>query len=183
MHYVQKIFCEDLCDKFPFYFGYGINYKIRSLEIGSLDINGSINYLFNRDKCELMGIDVVEGKNVSIVCIAHEYNEPDESFEVIYSLNSLEHDKYWKLTLKNMVRLLKPMGFMFISVAHTWPEHGTIKTSPENSGTSQIDGWKNYYSNLGPEDITRILDLDSIFHEYMIRIYVKDTQFWGIKKV
>lgn len=181
MHYIQKIFCEDLCDKFPFYFGYG-SYHIRVLEIGSLDVNGNINYLFNEDKCEITGLDVIKGKNVSIICIAHEYNEPDESFDVISSLNSLEHDKYWKLTLENMVRLLKPMGFIFISAAHRWPEHGTTKTSPHNSGTSNIEGWKNYYGNISPADINSVLNLNDIFIEYSLKDAGKDTQFWGIKR-
>lgn len=176
-HIEQIKYCESLRDKFPQYFR---DKKI--LDIGSLDINGNNRYLF--ENCEYIGLDIIGGENVDVVCIAHEYNAPDGSFDVVLSTNAMEHDIYYPLTLKKMVSLLKAGGLMFFSVSNSHPEHGTARISPMYSGTSQANGdWKNYYKNLGPDDIKRSINMDKIFNKYELRIEGMDLQFWGIKKL
>jgi hypothetical protein len=173
-HPAQIKFCESLKNKFPEYFK-----EKRVLDVGSLDINGNNRYLF--DDCDYIGLDVVEGKNVDVVCIAHEYEDVD-GFDVVLSTNALEHDMFYPLTLKKMVSLLKPNGLMFFSVANSWKEHGTERTSPENSGTSKMGSeWENYYKNLTSNDIKKSVDLEC-FEEYKMKVVNKDLRFWGIKK-
>lgn len=175
MHAVQQKWCERLKIKFPNFFK-----GKRVLDIGSLNVNGTNCYLF--EDCDYTGLDLVPGKNVNVVSVAHEY-ECNELFDVVLSTNSLEHDMYYSLTLKKKVDLLKPGGLLFFSVANTWHEHGTVRTSPRNSGTSKMGGnWENYYKNLTPEDIKSVLNLDEIFSKYSLTIERKDLQFWGIKK-
>ena len=171
-HPAQIKFCNDIKKRFPEYFE-----KKRVLDVGSLDINGNNKYLFN--DCEYIGLDVIEGKNVDVVSVAHKYKS--DEFDVVLSTNALEHDIFYKLTLQNMFSLLKPEGLMFFSVANSWKEHGTERTSPKNSGTSKMGiKWKNYYKNLTPNDIKNSLDLD-YFKEYEMEIFKKDLIFWGIK--
>lgn len=175
-HPVQQKFCMKIKEKFPNYFR---NKQV--LDIGSLDINGNNKYLF--ENCEYVGLDVVVGKNVDVVSVAHEYEALDESFDVVLSTNALEHDMYYPLTLKKMVDLLKSKGLMFFSVACKWKEHGTLKRRPEHSGTTQKEEvWKNYYKNLNPEDIYKSIDLKEFFSKYDLRVNEKDLVFWGIKK-
>jgi hypothetical protein len=63
------------------------------LDIGSLDINGNNKFLF--DNSEYIGLDIAEGNNVDVVCIGHEYDAPDETFDTIISTEALEHDMYY----------------------------------------------------------------------------------------
>jgi len=174
-HPTQQKYCEDIKVKFPEFFK-----GIRVLDIGSLDVNGSNRYLF--EDCEYIGLDVAPGKNVDVVCIAHEYNN-DNLFDVVISTNALEHDIYHKFTLKKMISLLKSGGLLFFSAANSFKEHGTKRKNPTSSNTSLMsEKWSNYYKNLNPKDIVDVLDLNEIFSSYKLEIIGKDLTFWGIKK-
>ena len=71
----------------------------------------------------------VEGVDVDVVCLGHEYNEADSSFDVVCSVECFEHDPYAKETIHNMLRILKPGGLFYMSCAGVGrPEHGTEKT-------------------------------------------------------
>jgi len=174
-HKAQKEWCMKIKKEYAKYF-----VGKRVLDVGALDVNGNNRHLF--ENCEYIGLDVAEGKNVDAVSIAHEYKS-DKLFDVILSTNALEHDMYLDLTLNKMVDLLKPNGFMFFTAGHKYKEHGTARTTPQDSGTSHMGKeWKNYYKNLNKEDIKNILDLDKIFKQYELNTQGKDLRFWGIKK-
>jgi len=178
-HVAQKEWCKRLKEQYPQYFS-----RKRVLDVGALDINGNNRELFN--KCDYVGLDVIEGKNIDVVSIAHEY-QPEELFDVVLSTNALEHDMYFKLTLNKMTELLKPEGFMFFSVANNWPEHGTLKKQAAASGTSSKGKeWGSYYRNLNIEDVTQNLHLNEVFIEFYIGLAGmarrKDLRFWGIKR-
>lgn len=187
-HEEQINFCKLVRNKFPEYF---TNKKV--LDIGSLNINGDNRYLFYN--CEYTGIDIAEGKNVDIVTPGHLYDAPDSSYDFIISTECFEHDMYFKETLKNIIRLLKPNGmFLFSCAAPGREEHGTLRTTPENSPfTSNINvEWSNYYHNISEKELRNILDLDKIFSSYNIdehheiklspTRFINDLYFWGIKK-
>ena len=184
-HRAQIDWCKKIKKDYPQHF---VGKKV--LDIGSLDINGNNKFLFN--DCEYVGLDVVKGKNVNAVSIAHEYR-PKATFDVVLSTNALEHDMYFKLTLKKMVEVLKPSGLMFISVPSERPEHGTKRIEPFCSGTSELKGeWANYYRNLVISDITDNLDLTIIFKEFSIGLAdctepnrsgeMVDLRFVGVKR-
>jgi hypothetical protein len=67
-----------------------------------------------------------------------------------------------------------------------WEEHGTNRTSPEQSLTTQIsEEWANYYKNLTVKDIKSALKMDDIFKEYVLEVNPHtegETAFWGIKR-
>jgi len=173
-HPAQWLWCEQIKKDHPSYFR-----NKRVLDIGSLDINGNNRYLFA--ECEYIGLDVVSGPNVDVVSIAHMY-KPSAPFDVVLSTNALEHDLYWQQTLDAMLTLLEPVGFLFFSVSASHNEHGTKRTSPSQSGTTQMGPeWENYYRNLNEIDISGALDLNQ-FYRYEISVFEKDLRFWGIKK-
>jgi SAM-dependent methyltransferase len=181
-HPQQQRFCTSIKDRFPIHFT-----SKNVLDCGSLDINGNNRYLFNN--CEYLGIDVGSGKNVDIVIPIHEFNHPDESFDTIISTECFEHDMYYEKSLKNICRLLKSGGlFLFTCATIGRPEHGTIRTTPENSPlTSNISEWSNYYKNLEESDIRNAINIEEIFSvfEFSIKKSLKDPDdlyFWGIKK-
>jgi SAM-dependent methyltransferase len=178
-HMVSGEFLKEVRAKYKDFFK-----NKRVLDIGSADITGSSTKIFN--SCKVIGLDVAKAKNVDVICIAHKYNAPNKSFDVVLSFNALEHDMYYKLTLKRMTELLKPNGLMIVSVARKWGEHGTRKHTPAHSLTSQMPPpWCDYYKNLRPKHIEEALDLKWIFKEYTLRIDNLencDTQFCGIKR-
>jgi SAM-dependent methyltransferase len=171
------------------------------LEVGSLNINGTMRDFFN--DCDYTGIDVGEGKDVDFVCSGHEYNSPDETYDVCTSGECFEHNPYWAETFANMVRMTKSGGLVFFTCATTGrPEHGTSRTSPSKSPLTIGKGW-DYYRNLDEDDFRNSFNesFDDIFEVYEFHSTVKepltefikqlkgskysfskDLYFWGIKK-
>lgn len=173
-HKEQIQWCLKIKEIFPTYF-----YGKQVLDVGALDVNGNNRHLFV--DCEYIGLDIVKGKNVDVVCVAHEY-KTDTKFDVVLSTNALEHDIYYEKTLNNMISLLSPNGLMFFSCASKWKEHGTKRRSPSASGTTKMDDdWAIYYKNLSALDILSVFTPELLFKRYKLNIEGKDLRFWGIK--
>ena len=177
-HPQQQQYIETIRKKIPDKF---INCKV--LDVGSLDINGNNRRYFSN--YTYTGIDVAPGRNVDIVSTGHEYTS-SELYDVVISTECFEHDRHYKLTLKNCVALLKPGGMFIFTCATTGrPEHGTKKTTPQDSPlTIQIKDWEDYYKNLTEQDVRDVLDVNSIFnmYEFSIGHETHDLYFYGIKQ-
>lgn len=102
-HEAQAEFCKLVKKQFPDFF-----YKRLVVDIGSLDINGNNKYLF--DDCIYIGVDLLPGQNVDLISKGHELPFPNETVDVIISTECFEHDQFYSLTIKNIVRMLKPSG-------------------------------------------------------------------------
>lgn len=178
-HPEQKEFCESVKKQFPDYFE-----NCFVLDIGSLDINGNNKELFTN--CLYLGVDILPGNNVDVISKGHELSLPSEVADFIVSTECFEHDKYYQETFKNILRLLKPGGLLMFTCATTGrPEHGTPRTTPQDSPlTSQFQDWCDYYKNLTAEDFLVIESLDDIFEKYAFLVNHRshDLYFWGIKK-
>jgi SAM-dependent methyltransferase len=130
------------------------------LEIGSLDLNGTVRGYFT--DCDYTGLDVAAGPGVDVVCEGQKYDAPDATFGTVICCEVMEHNPYWADTFRNMMRLLKPGGLMVMSCATGWrPEHGTARSNPENSPLTVDQGWE-YYHNLSVRDITRKVDFSPL---------------------
>jgi SAM-dependent methyltransferase len=178
-HQQERNFCESVKKAFPHFFSGRL-----VLDIGSLDINGNNQYLF--EDCLYLGVDLAEGRNVDITTPAHNLRLPDECVDVVISTECFEHDQFYALTLNNIVRMLKPGGLFLFSCATTGrAEHGTRRTKPEDSPfTLQLDRWADYYKNLEEGDIRLALNIEAIFanHAFSLDQENCDLYFWGIKK-
>lgn len=178
-HIEQINYCLSIKNRFSKYFK---NKKV--LDVGSLDVNGNNRYLF--ENCSYCGIDIGEGKNVDIVSKGHEYNAEDSTYDVIISTECFEHDQYYNLTIKNIFRMLKTDGIFIFTCATTGrPEHGTLRTTPQDAPLlMEYKNWSNYYKNLSEQDIREVLELDNCFSQYEFQIndLSKDLYFFGIKK-
>ena len=182
-HKAQQDFFESVKNKFPQYFT-----DVRVLDIGSLDINGNTRRLLQQPYY-YTGLDLAKGNNVDIVCPAHLY-DCGFQFDTIMSGECFEHDMYYEKSLKNLVRLLKPNGLLVFSCASTnRPEHGTLRTSPENAPFLKEYGqdWCNYYQNLTELDIRKVIDIENEFSDFYFQEsfsgYIgNDLYFYGIKK-
>lgn len=178
-HQQQKDFCLSVKEKLPEYF------KDKwVLDIGSLDINGNNQYLF--EQSGYIGIDLLPGRNVDFASKGHELQFPNWSFDVIVSTECFEHDPHYGETIKNIVRMLKPGGLFLFSCATTGrPEHGTRRTTPEDAPlTHEFGEWGDYYKNLEECDIRQVLDIDQTFskYEFSKQHETHDLYFWGVKQ-
>lgn len=168
-HTAQRIFFDEVRQQMPKYFT-----KVKVIDFGSKDYNGSLKEFFTDS--DYIGVDISEGKNVDYVSKCHEFTT-NEKFDVVVSGEMLEHDEYWRLSLKKMYDLLLPNGLLVISCAgKDRPEHGTRRTDGHLYGTTQ-----DYYMNLEPEHFREVLKED-MFEDSNCFGYNQDTYFYGIKK-
>lgn len=176
-HYQQTEFVKSVKNLLPDYF-----YQKNVLEFGSLNLNGSVREFFSN--CCYIGVDLGKGKDVDVVSIAHEYNMPDQSFDVVLSCEMFEHDPHWIKSFNNMIRLCKPKGLLFFTCATTGrQEHGTFFNRPEDSPLTLNIGW-DYYKNLTENNFREYFYFDELFDAYEFSVNKShfDLYFYGIKK-
>ena len=171
-HPEQRVFIQSVKDKHPSLF-----VGTYVLEVGSLDINGTVRDFFTESYYR--GVDLEEGPGVDIVCPGQDLEYPTNHFDVCISAECFEHNPYWLETFVNMIRMSGNL-VVFTCATEGRPEHGTTRTSPADSPFT-LD-W-DYYRNLTEQDF-RVLDLDRIFHEYEFSVNEnsKDLYFWGFKR-
>lgn len=175
-HHTQQEFVKKLSIDFPNNFS-----NIKMLEVGSLNINGTIRNYFNN--CTYVGVDVDKGKDVDLICGGHLVDHEDNIYDTTGSCNCFEHNPYWVESFQNMYRMTKRNGLIFIAVPTTgYPEHGTTRTNPNDSPLTISKGWE-YYSNLTEEDFRNKFDIDSMFQNYKFEVSgALDLFFYGFKK-
>jgi len=98
----------------------------RILEVGSLDVNGTLRYGIQRMKpLEYIGIDIIEGRGVDIICKAENLVEKfgEETFDFVLSTCLLEHVQDWKTCVSQIKRVCKREGHILIIVPSIYPYH------------------------------------------------------------
>ncbi len=167
-HQSQLDFVRSLRLRFPMFFA---GQKV--LEIGSLDINGSIRQFF--DGCDYIGVDLGNGPGVDLVAKGEELDFPDKSFAVVASCECFEHNEQWEATFRNMIRMCR--GLVFFSCATEGrPEHGTRRTSP-----SDAPFCNDYYRNLTEQDFREKFSFDEFeSYGFMTNKSPADLYFWGL---
>lgn len=83
-----------------------------TLEVGSLDVNGSVRDLFDGP---YVGVDARPGPGVDAVMDGHGLSFTAESFDVVVSTEMLEHDQAFWLSLAEMGRVLRPGGHLLLT--------------------------------------------------------------------
>lgn len=105
----------------------------RILEIGALDVNGSLRKFAPEDS-EYVGVDMVDGRGVDIVI------DPDkplpfdaQSFDLAIASSVFEHDPAFWMTFLDLGRVLRDGGYLYINA----PSNGKVHRYPE-------DHWRFY---------------------------------------
>ncbi|MHB1951291.1 MAG: class I SAM-dependent methyltransferase [Acidiferrobacteraceae bacterium] len=151
-------------------------------EIGSYDVNGSVRSLFGFAR-SYVGVDLVPGPSVDHVAAGHEFGGTG-SYDVVISCEAFEHNRFWLETFINMIRICRPGGTVLFTCASTGRlEHGTPRTSSEDSPGTTAERW-NYYRNLTRRDFQRHVNLRAHFldSEFFEVRSTKDLYFIGIKR-
>lgn len=145
-HGAQRQFFQEVGKVYPDIFEWK-----NVIEIGSLDINGTVRDFFKY--CNYVGFDLGAGPGVDYAVQGQDVKYPDNSFDVAVSAECFEHNPAWKETWLNMHRMVKPGGFILMTCAGTGrPEHGTARSDVGSSPLTVDAGWE-YYGNLTPEDM------------------------------
>jgi len=169
-HPQQLDFIRNVKSQFPRFF-----HSSRILEIGSLDINGSIRSFFTN--CVYVGIDIGPGPGVDVICSGDDYKEPDSSFDSVVSTECFEHTPKWVNIFKNMARLARSGGLIIMTCAGPGrPEHGTARCFPKASPFTE-----DYYRNISKEEFMRECNIAQQFRPFSCVENGLDLQFWGIK--
>ncbi len=153
----------------------------RVLEVGSLDVSGTVRRLF--DRCDYTGLDVAPGPGVDVVCQGQDFAAPSDSYDTVISCEVMEHNPFWVETFRNMIRLTRPGGLVIMTcAAHGRPEHGTARTAPEDSPLTVGLGW-TYYRNLMPTDFLRhdLVPRDFAAYRFYRNFDSCDLYFAGFK--
>lgn len=175
-HKEQLQFVSTVKEKYPMKFS-----QANILEVGSLDINGSVRQFFT--SCTYIGIDVGVGPGVDIVAEGQSYNGKANSIDTVISCECFEHNPYWVGTFNNMIRMAKKGGLVVMTCATAGrKEHGTTRTSAADSPLTIGKGW-DYYKNLTEDDFRHEIDFTKFnTFEFSTNTKSKDLYFHGIKK-
>jgi SAM-dependent methyltransferase len=172
MHKECHKFVNEVRKRFPFSF-----FRAKVLEVGSLNINGSVRKHFNL--CRYKGIDLATGPGVDYV---HDMTNPLSpmfgKFDVVISCEVLEHAQYWDALVNNMYESLKPGGLMIITCAGpARAEHGTMRTDAGSSPHTT-----DYYQNVSVSDFNTVaMRLGFSAYHIELRREDQDLVFYGKK--
>ncbi len=168
-HPAQIEFVAALQKKFPDFF-----IRKNVLEVGSLNINGSIRQFFQQ--CNYVGVDLGAGRDVDVIAKGEDLSYADGSFDVVASCECFEHNPEWAKTFGNMVRM--SCGLVFFSCATTGrAEHGTRRSNPHDAPFCG-----DYYRNLTEDDVRQKVDLSAFkVYEFISNDKAQDLYFWGLK--
>lgn len=173
-HIQQRNFIQKVKNQFPGFF-----FEPHVIEIGSLNINGTVRDFFS-DPTSYLGLDLIEGKDVDLVCPGNEFQSNDKEYDVAISTECFEHDKHWIETFLNMHRLVHEGGLVVFTCASTGRhEHGTTRTSPQDSPATT-----DYYHNVSMKEFMDAIIVEDMFSSYSFEYNAEtcDLYFWGIKK-
>lgn len=132
------------------------------LEFGSYNVNGSAREVFERGARSYVGVDVVEGPGVDVVADAATV-DLRRQFDVVISVECLEHAPTWPQILINAKAHLRSGGLLLVTAAcnprhphsavdgHNMLDH---EWSPEP--TRGADDNREYYKNVDPNQLLEI---------------------------
>jgi SAM-dependent methyltransferase len=176
-HSQQAEFFTAVRDHYPRHFSSAI-----VLEVGSLDINGSVRGLFTA--CRYVGVDLQLGPGVDLACQGQLLEFPSGHFDTAISAECLEHNPFWRETVANMLRMTRPGGMVLISCATTGRvEHGTSRSDPDASPFTSAAKWE-YYRNLTAADLESSLNLDGWLADWgsWVNYISRDLYFVGLRE-
>jgi SAM-dependent methyltransferase len=112
---------------------------VKVLDVGGKYVNGSIReYYENTINAEFIVLDIEEDNSVDVVMKPGDpFPFENESFDLIVSTSCFEHDPCFWLTFREMCRIVKKNGYIYVNA----PSNGVYHNHPG-------DNWR-FYSDAG----------------------------------
>lgn len=94
------------------------------VDVGGADVNGGYRQLFTHPRYSYITVDLEPGEAVDVV-LDDPYKLPfeDASVDTVLSGQMLEHCEFFWLSFAEMMRVLKPGGFLFLIAPSAGPIH------------------------------------------------------------
>ena len=108
------------------------------VDIGGRNVNGSLRSFFEKKGMRYICIDMDPDLSVDIVVLpGDKLPFEDGSVDLIVSTSCFEHDPCFWITFREMTRIVKPSGYIYVNAPSSGPYHG-------HPG----DNWR-FYSDAG----------------------------------
>ncbi len=132
------------------------------IEVGACDVNGSLRAGVEAKKpASYLGVDIVPGKGVDVVCGADELVEKfgPQRFDIVISTEMIEHVLDWRRAVSNLKNICRPGGVLIVTTRS-----------------------KGFHFHAAPYDFWRyeIDDMKAIFSDFEIEMLEKDTADIGV---
>jgi SAM-dependent methyltransferase len=108
------------------------------VDVGGKNVNGSLREYFTKNEMKYISVDLEEDPSVDIIIKpGDKLPFEDQSVDLVVSTSCFEHDPIFWMTFKEMCRIVKLNGFIYINV----PSNGVYHCYPG-------DNWR-FYSDAG----------------------------------
>jgi SAM-dependent methyltransferase len=99
---------------------------MKVLDVGGQDVNGSLRKPFEiLLKINYTSLDIEEHSSVDVVMKPGDlFPFEDESFDLIISTSCFEHDPCFWMTFREMCRIIKKGGYIYVNAPSNGPYHG-----------------------------------------------------------
>lgn len=95
------------------------------VDLGGMNVNGSLRGYYESKGIRFISVDQSPHRSVDVVCRA---GSPlpfeDNSMDAVVSTSCFEHDPCFWLTFREMCRVIKNHGFVYINAPSSGPYHG-----------------------------------------------------------
>jgi SAM-dependent methyltransferase len=93
-------------------------------DIGSRDVNGTLRPVFDVAPWKYTGFDIEGGPNVDVILeTEYVWGVSDDSYDVVVSTQVIEHvPEPWQW-IREIARIVKPMGIVYICTPNTMDYH------------------------------------------------------------
>lgn len=129
--------------------------SLNVLDVGSYNVNGTFRPLVENRGWRYTGVDTIAGPNVDVVTVnPFLFPFDDGTFDVVISGSTMEHvTAIWEW-LPELVRVLRPGGFLAIHTHWKFPEH-----------RYPVDCWR-----IMPDGMRYLFDMTAKLRDYRIRM-------------
>lgn len=95
------------------------------LDVGGLNVNGSLRPIFEDIGCKYISLDMISHPSVDVVCDPNEkFPFTDNYFDIVVTTSCFEHDPIFWMTFRDMCRVTKIGGYIYMNAPSTGPYHG-----------------------------------------------------------
>ena len=149
------------------------------LDIGGSDVNGSLRQFFTDNNMKYICIDIEPHPSVDIVIQpGDKFPFETGSIDLIVSTSCFEHDPCFWITFKEMCRVLKIGGFLYINA----PSNGPYHTYPGDNWRFYPDAGQSlaYWSSISYNNETThpVSVKETFFIQHPSQVWIDFVCIW-----